>query len=250
MPVHNAEAIVLRHYSLSDSDRIIVLFSREFGKIRAVAKGAKKPRNRLSGSLEPLTHIRLVFWEQEGRELSKIQQTEFIHAYLGKNPDLRKMAAFSYFAELANELVQDNQPNHALFRLFLATLKAGDSRPVSEALIRYYEVWCLKLSGLFPDYAYCSNCGKCVKDDIFFAWIQAGQAQCPDCSGGQGVEVGAPASRALSLMMTMAPGKFISESLGSEATQNLERLLQRLLDMHLEKKLKSVQILKEALENE
>ena len=62
MPVHEAEAIVLRQYSLSDSDRIIVFITREFGKIRAVAKGVKKPKSRFAGALEPLNHIRLEFY--------------------------------------------------------------------------------------------------------------------------------------------------------------------------------------------
>ena len=121
MPVHEAEAIVLRQYSLSDSDRIIVFITREYGKVRAVAKGVKKPKSRLAGSLEPLNHIRLEFYGREGQELSQIRQAELIHSYLGKIPALEQVYAYSYFAEIANEIVQDNQPNYPLFRLLLAS---------------------------------------------------------------------------------------------------------------------------------
>ncbi len=247
MPIYEAEAIILRHYSLSDSDRIVVFITREFGKIRAVARGVKKPRSRLSGSLEPLNHIRQEFWTREGKELDQIRQAELIHSYLGKKPELKQVSGFSYFAEIANEIVQENQPNRPLFRLLLASLKAGEGNAINQALIRYYEIWCLKLAGLFPDYAYCSNCGKCVKDDGFFAWIEAGQARCRDCARGQGIPMGAEAASTLERIMKLAPEQFMTGPFKKEAAGEIERFSQRLLNFHLEKPFKSYPILREAL---
>ncbi len=247
MPIYEAEAIVLRQYSLSDSDRIIVFITREFGKIRAAAKGVKKPRSRISGTLELLNHVRLEFWTREGRELDQVRQAELIHSYFGKSPELLQVSGFSYFAELVNEIVQDNQPNQPLFRLLLASLKAGEGGAVNQALIRYFEVWCLKLGGLLPDYAYCSNCGKCVKDDRFFAWIEAGQARCVECSKGQGLPMGPEASSALQWMMKLNPQQFMMRPLNRNAADEIEKLSQRLLSLHLEKNFKSYRILKEAL---
>ncbi len=249
MPTYEAEAIVLRHYSLSDSDRILVFITREFGKIRAVAKGVKKPRSRISGSLEPLNHIRLEFWTREGRELNQVREAELIHSYLGKNPTLGQVSGFSYFAELANEIVQENQPNQPFFRLLLASLSAGEKSAVNQALLRYFEIWCLKLSGLLPDYAYCSNCSKCVKDDGFFVWIEAGQARCPDCSKGQGHLMGPAASSALAEMMKLSPEQFMIRPLDKDAAVQIERLTQRLLSLHLEKYLKSYRILKKVMQS-
>ena len=250
MPICEAEAIILRHYSLSDSDRIIVFITREFGKIRAAAQGVKKPRSRTSGSLEPLNHIRLEFWTREGRELGQVRQAELIHSYLGKMPELRRISAFSYFAEIAGEIVQENQSNPALFRLLLASLRAGESGAVNESLIRYFELWCLKLGGLLPDYAYCSTCGKCVKDDRFFAWIEAGQARCSGCAEGRGLQMSPAASSALETMMKLPPEQFMRRPLNPHAAGEIERLSQRLLNLHLEKQLKSYRILKEALRSQ
>ncbi len=248
MSVYEAEAIVLRRYSLSDSDRIIVVITREYGKVRAAAQGVKKPKSRIAGCLEPLNHIRLEFWSREGRELSRIRQAELIHSYLGKNPDLAHVYAFSYFAEIAHEMVQENQPNHALFRLLLAALDAGERWAVSRALVRYYEIWCLKLNGLFPNYDYCSNCGKCVKDDGFFAWIEAGQARCPGCAQGRGLRIRASAYAALEAMTKLSPEQFAAQPFTNDAASDIERLSQTLLNLHLEKQLKSYQLLKEALQ--
>jgi DNA repair protein RecO (recombination protein O) len=247
MPVFEDEAIVLRHYSLADSDRIIVFLSREYGKVRGVAKGAKKPQSRIAASLEPLNHIRLELYAREGRELGQIQRTEIIHSYLGKNPSLKQIYAFSYFAEICNEIAQDNQGNQALFRLMLASLNAGEKRDVSAQLVRYFEIWCLKLSGLLPNYAYCSNCGKCVKDDEFFAWFEAGQARCRTCSLGRGMRMGASASAALISMTRLSPEQFVAQPIAEDAIREIERLSQKLLDLHLERQLKSYPMLKDAL---
>ena len=247
MPVYEVEAIVLRQYSLSDSDRIIVLITREYGKARAVAKGAKKPQSRIAGCLEPLNHIRLELYAREGKELGQIRRAELIHSYLGKNPSLKQIYAYNYFAEICNEIVPDNQVNYPLFRLVLAALEAGEKHGINQSLVRYFEIWCLKLSGLLPNYAYCSNCGKCVKDDEFFAWLEAGQARCTACAQGRGLKIAASASTALAAMARLSPEQFMAQPLAEDAVRDIERLSQRLLDLHLENQLKAYRILKEAL---
>jgi len=250
MPVFEAEAIVLRQYPLSDSDRIIVFITREYGKIRSAAKGVKKIQSHMAGSLEPLNHIRLEFYTREGRDLGQIRQVELVHSYLGMNPDLKRICAFNYFAEIAGEIAQDNQANAPLFRLLLAVLQSGEKHAVNQALIRYFEIWCLKLSGLFPNYGYCSNCGKCVKDERFFARLEAGQGLCSTCARGRGLKIGASASAALERMTKLSPEQFMTYPLSEEAAGDLERLSGRLLDLHLEKRLKSYRILKEAFQSQ
>ncbi len=245
MPALEAEAIVLRQYSLSDSDRIIVFITREFGKVRGVAQGVKRPKSHLAGSLEPLNHIRLEFYAKEGRELHQIRQADLIHPYLGKNPSLAQLYAFSYFAEMASEIIQDNQPNPPLFRLLLAALDAGEQNGPNQALVRYYEIWSLKLSGLLPNYAYCSNCGKYVKDDGFFAWIESGQVRCLRCAHERGLKVGPEAAVALDSMMRLGPQQFMARPFPRESAAEIERLSQKLLGLQLEKELKSYRILKE-----
>jgi DNA repair protein RecO len=166
---------------------------------------------------------------------------------LGKNPNLKQVYAFSYFAEISNEMVQDNQANSALFRLLLASLDTGERYAVSQSLVRYFEIWCLRLNGLLPNYAYCSNCGKCVKDDGFFAWVEAGQARCLVCAEGRGLRVGATACAALDAMLKLPPQQFVVQPFAKDAALDIERLSQRLLGWHLEKRLKSYRILREEL---
>lgn len=247
MPTHEAEAIVLRQHSLSEADRIVVFLTREFGTLRAVAQGAKKPRSRLGGCLEPLNHVRLQFHVKEGGDLSRIWQCEIIHSYLGKKPTLEHVFAFSYLAELVQELVPENNPSPLLFRLFLAVLDAGESLGISNALLRYFEFWALKLNGWLPDYDYCSGCGKCVKNDSFYAWLEDGQGRCRACAEDRGIRISADGARLLHQIPELSPKQFAMRGQPGSAARELERLAQKLIEWHLEKRLKSYLTLKEIL---
>jgi DNA repair protein RecO (recombination protein O) len=240
MPTHSAEAVVLRQYSLAEADRIVVFFSREYGKIRAVAKGAKKLRSRLGGCLEPLNQIQIEFFAREGSDLGRITRCEMLHSYLGSNPAPENMVLLSYLGEIINEIVQENNPNPLLYRLFLATLKAGEKTGMNESLVRYFEFWSLKLSGLLPNYDYCSNCSRCVKDVGFYAWFEAGQARCEECAGNKGIRIRPVAAKTLQAIWELSPEQFASRPLAAAAAGDLERLSRKLLEWHLEKQLKSL----------
>lgn len=250
MPVFEAEAIVLRQYALSESDRIVVMASREHGRIRGAAKGAKRPKSPIGGLLEPLNHIRVEAFAREGKDLNQINRVELVHSFLGRNPSLDQVYAFSYFAEITGEMVQDNHPNQAFFRLLLASLQAGERNGVNLSLIRYFEVWSLRLSGLFPNHVYCSTCGKCVKDVGFFAWHDTGEARCSECAEGRGLRIGVEASDTLQSMAGVGPAEFMMRPVAKEAAAEIERLSQRLLNFHLERNLKSYPILREALQRQ
>jgi DNA repair protein RecO (recombination protein O) len=248
MPVYETEAIVLRHYTLSDSDRIIVFITRQYGKIRAVAQGVKKLQSRIAGGLEPFNQVNLEFRARHDNDLGKITRVELLHSFMGKRPDLLQMCAFSYFAEIANEMVPENQESAPLFRLLLSVLRTGEKHPVTPSLLRYFEIWSLRLSGLLPNYAYCSGCGKYVKDEGFFAWIEAGQGRCSACAQGRGVPVQVMACEMLDEMMSLSPEKFVVRPHESSAVMEIENLTQKILRLHLEKQLKSYRILKEAFQ--
>lgn len=247
MPIYEDEAIVLRQYPIAESDSIVVCIAPELGKVRAVAQGIKKLKNRFAGCLEPLNHIKLVFFNREGRDLGRIRHAELIHSYSAKITILDCIFAFTYFAELANTFVQENQSNPALFRLLQASLRAGENNAPIQPLVRYFEVWCLKLSGLYPNYAYCSNCGKYVKEEGFLARIKEAEAFCSACAPQNGIVIGARASKSLQAIMKCSPEDFSAIPLDAEAGRQLERLTQGLLGLNLDSPLKSYRILKETI---
>ena len=248
MPIFETEAIVLRHYPLSESGRIVVFFTREHGKLRAAADGIKKPKSRLAGALEPFNHVQTELWFREGKDLGQVRVAELISAFPGKAIDLRQIYACSYFAEIINELVQENQANHVLFRLLLASIKAGTSALPTVALIRYFEIWALRLNGFLPNFTRCSVCGKNVSEDGFFAWIESGEARCRICAGGVGIHISAKSALSLEKMMKLPPEEFMIYPFEQIAASELEKFAQRLLSFNLERQLKSWPLLWEALQ--
>ncbi len=246
MPTHDAEAVVLRQHTLSEADRIVVLFTREYGKLRAVAQGAKRLKSRIGGCLEPLNHVHLHYYLKEGAELARIRQCETIHSYLGRDASLERLYAYMYLAELVQEMSQENNANPLLFRLFLSTLNAFETLGVRKALLRYFEFWILRLSGFLPNYDYCSDCGKCVKDVGFFACQEDGLGRCGTCSKERGVRIGRGGARKLKMISTLPPHQFASQMFEESEGKELELLAQKLLDLHLEKRLRSYEKLNHA----
>ena len=250
MPTYEDEAIVLRQYPLAESDSIVVCVAPELGKVRAVAHGIKRAKSRFAGCLEPLNHIRVVFFNREGRDLGNIRHAELIHSYSGRIPTLNHIFAFTFFAELVHALAQENQSSHALFRLLLASLKAGEKKAAILPLVRYFEIWCLKIGGFYPNYDNCSSCGKFLKEDGFHALIKDGTALCGNCGPRDGIFVGTAAATSLQRIMKCPPEDFAAIPLETEACRQLERLAHGLLAQNLDSPLKSYRILKEALLNQ
>jgi DNA repair protein RecO (recombination protein O) len=207
-------------------------------------------KSRLGAALEPLNHVHLQFTQREGRELARIWHCETIHSFLGRNPSLDQIYGYTYFAELVQELVQEHNPNPIAYRLFLACLRTGEKSGIQKALVRYFELWLLKLSGFLPDYGYCSNCGKCVKEDGFYAWLEAGQGRCRDCARGEGLRIGPEAAGLLEAMTGLSPEHFTDQFRSDAAARDLERLSIGLLELNLEKRLKSSDLLMNLLRGE
>jgi DNA repair protein RecO (recombination protein O) len=240
MPILEAEAVVLRRYSLAEADRIVVLATREFGKVRVVGQGVKKPKSRMAGCLEPLSHLRAKFFLRESAELWRLRQCESIHSYLGTNASLPQFYGFSYIAELVGEYMEDHNPNPPLFRLLVSTLSAGEQQGCSEALVRYFELWTLKLCGLLPDYRSCSVCGRAVAHTAFYASAEGGEGSCTSCANHRGIRIRPATAALLQSFQRMSPGEFVDEAgrTGS-GSPDLEQLTQRLIEWSLERALKS-----------
>ncbi|MDR1726869.1 MAG: DNA repair protein RecO [Acidobacteriota bacterium] len=251
MPSLEAEAIVLRHHPLAEADRIVVLLTREQGKLRAAAGGAKKTKSQLAGTVEPFNHLRVSLWFREGKDLGQVHGAELIQAYPGKGLDLGSVYACSYFAEIVNEIAPDGQPNPVLFRLLLASLKACALRPPTPALVRYFEIWALRACGFVPDLGRCAACGRPVAGEGFRFAVASGGALCRDCggkAGAGGVPLGVKSAEALEKMMKLPPEEFMILPFGQTTAAEIEQFARRLLVFHLERRLKSYPLLREALQ--
>ena len=180
----NAEAIVLRHRDWGEADRLVTLYTRQRGKIRAVAKGARKVRSRKAGHLQPLTRITVQLARARGPYI--ITQVETLDAYLPLRDNLTLTGNASYLVELLERFTyEEEEANTAVFRLLsdsLTRLSEGDDIWV---LLRYYEMRLLDYLGFRPRLFHCANCEREIKaENQFFSAAQGG-VLCPQCGASQ-----------------------------------------------------------------
>jgi DNA repair protein RecO (recombination protein O) len=186
-----ADAVVLRHSDFGEADRLLTLYTREHGKVRAIVKGARKIASRKAGHLEPFTRVKLQL--AKGRDLFIVTQAETIDAYPSLRADLTLTGYAAYVLELLDRFVPDEETAlPSLFRLLTETLSrlATDTSTSLSAssipwlTIRSYEMRLLDLLGFRPQLFECANCGKeILAEDQFFS-AALGGATCPRCGRG------------------------------------------------------------------
>src|SRR4030095_6640397 len=150
MPLYSADALILRTYKLGEADRIVVFLTRERGKKRGVAKGERRPRTRFVGALEPLTNVRVAYFEKEGRELVGLNYAETVRSPLVLN-EHDALGFVGYFAELLDECAPEADAADRLYRLGASMLDALAAGAPVEPLARYFEYWLLRLQGVYPE---------------------------------------------------------------------------------------------------
>jgi DNA repair protein RecO (recombination protein O) len=178
-----AEAVVLRHSDFGEADRLLTLYTREHGKVRAIAKGARKIASRKAGHLEPFTRVKLQL--AKGRDLLIVTQAETIDAYPSLRADLTLTGYAAYVLELLDRFVPDEETAvPSLFRLLTETLSRLATDSIPWLTIRSYEMRLLDLLGFRPRLFECANCGKeILAEDQFFSAVLGG-AVCPRCGRG------------------------------------------------------------------
>jgi DNA repair protein RecO (recombination protein O) len=177
------DAVVLRHADYGEADRMLTLFTRQLGKMRAIAKGARKIASRKAGHIEPFTHVRLQL--SKGREIWIVTQADTVDAYLPLRDDLILTSHASYIIELLDRFsYEEETENPTLFRLLTDTLSRLASKSDPWLVIRYYEMRLLDNVGFRPQLFECANCGREIKPEDQFFSFSAGGVICPRCGHG------------------------------------------------------------------
>lgn len=177
------EAVVLRHADYGEADRLLTLYTRQLGKTRALAKGARKIASRKAGHIEPFTHVRLQL--AKGRDMLLITQADTVDAYQPLREDLILTSQAAYILELLDRFTyEDELENSAIFRLLTDTLARLASKADPWLVTRYYEMRLLDHLGFRPQLQECANCGREIKPEDQFFSFSAGGVICPRCGQG------------------------------------------------------------------
>jgi len=178
-----AEAVVLRHANWGEADRILTLYTREWGKLRVIVKGARKIRSRKAGHVEPFTHITLQL--AKGRDIPIVTQVETLDAYLPLREDLLRTGYAAYMLELLDRFTYDEEGgNPSLFRLLTDSLERLCKGTEPWLCVRYYEMRLLDYLGFRPRLFECANCGREIQAEDQFFSPSAGGVVCPRCGMG------------------------------------------------------------------
>jgi DNA repair protein RecO (recombination protein O) len=173
------DAVVLRHTDWGEADRILGLFTREHGKLRAIAKGVRKIHSRKAGHVEPFTRVALLL--AHGRDFWILTQAEMMEAYMPLRENLALTAYAAYTVELIDRFTYDEGQNLALYTLLVDTLKRLCEESDPYIVIRYYEIRLLDLIGFRPELFHCVLCREeILPRDQFFA-ADLGGVLCPHC---------------------------------------------------------------------
>lgn len=178
--IRKLEAIIISHREFGEADRFVKFFSRENGKMEAIAKGVRKPRSRKAAHLEPFTHVALVL--AKGQSVWIITQAEMISPFNAIRDDLRRTARAAYILELADHLTTEDQMESAVFRLILAALKRIDSPADPFNALCHFELNLLGSCGFQPEFFKCVGCARDILPQDQFYSARLGGVLCPACA--------------------------------------------------------------------
>ena len=240
------EAVVLRHSDWGEADRLLTLFTRQHGKLRAIAKGARRIRSRKAGHLEPFMHVTLQL--ARGHDLFIVTQADTVQAFLPIFDNLGKTGEAAYIIELLDRFTyEDETENPRIFHLLTETLTRIENDNESWLATRWYELQLLDLLGYRPHLFECARCSREIKaEQQFFSALQGGVI-CPAC--GRGLPGVWPVSmEALKYLRHFQRSDYATASKArptAEMRLEVETLVQRYITYLLERELNTPAFIKQ-----
>ena len=236
MALKQSEAIVLRSYPLREADLLVTLFTRAEGKLRGVAKTAKRSKRRFGGALEPLTYVRLYWEERERQELARLDSCEVLDSPLASEVDYPRAVALGYIAEVLDDVLPEREANDAMFRLALSVLAQLRAGAIWMPLT-YFDLWSVRLMGLLPELGDCIICGTALNGHRAWFHPLADGLMCAAHKRLASSEM-SKESRAIAAEMFRRPVEsFAGAPWPRQRAADLRKFLAQRIERHVEKKL-------------
>ena len=204
MPARSSESFILQTYPYRESDLIVSFFTRDQGKLRGIARRARRPKSSFGSGLERLSHAHVSYYQKENRELVSLYSCELVHSQFTLASNYEASVALDYLAEVTEQLLPPNETNERHFRLLIAVLDYLRAGGNPWTAVTYFALWSVRLAGFLPDLR--------VK----------------------------PESAAIADEMLTTPVHALAPRLWTKDTaSDLRRLLNRLIEEHAERKLRT-----------
>lgn len=237
------EAVVLKRSDFGEADRLLTLFTPRHGKVRAIAKGARKPQSRKTGHVELFMRSNLLL--AVGRNLHILTQAEMIEPYTALRDDLVRTTYAAYAVELLDRFTVDDDPHPEIYHLLVDTLGWFAAHDDVMLVSRFFELRLLSLSGFRPQLFSCVSCGEPIQEQDQFFSAELGGFLCPDCqkADGRAKPISAVAVKVLRYLQTRPWETVRVLQLKRPLHHELERQMHYYLTYILERNLKSVDFL-------
>jgi DNA repair protein RecO (recombination protein O) len=245
---HRTEAIVLRLLDYGESDRIVTFYTAGFGKLRGIAKGARRSRKRFANALEPFSFLQILFSSKGLDSLALIEGSDVICHFPAIRGDLEKTLSASYLIDLTDRFTMEDKKNEALFSLLHAFLKMIETGPVCETILRFFEIRLLKLSGYDPLLDHCLVCKTPLEKGTAYRFKAAdGGLICTTCrpDSPDTIPVSLGTIRTLLLGREMEIDRLDRLLLSDQSANESRQLLAHFIRHILGRELKSVHVLNE-----
>ncbi len=236
MALKESEAIVLRTYPLRESDLLVTLFTRLEGKVKGVARAAKKSKRRFGGALEPLTYVRVFYDDREPQELARLDSCEVIESPMACGISYARAVALGHVAELLDELLPDREASDAVFRLSLSVLQELRG-PSLWMPLTYFELWMTRLMGFLPELSACVVCGRSLNGHRAFWHALADGLMCADDKRLASSELSPESRKIAAQILRSRVSDFASIDWPKAVCADLRKFLIQTLERHIEKKL-------------
>lgn len=237
MALSKTEAIVLRTRRQGETSKILSLYTLHYGRISVMAKGARSIKSRYGGVLEPQTHIGLVYYRYETRELQYLSQAEIISPFAKLHEQLGRMALAAIPCEMVERNEANGHVNPALFHLLLSTLTVIDGAEKGyRNAVRAFMVRYMEHSGFKPDFAHCRGCGQEQSGEGSFFDYSKGGFVCDSCSGplGEGQKLGAAVLKRLHYFLLAPLEKSVQVNVDAAQGREMDRFLLSYMQYHIE----------------
>jgi DNA repair protein RecO (recombination protein O) len=245
---HRTEAIVLRLFDYGESDRIVTFCTAGYGKLRGIAKGARRSRKRFANALEPFSLSHLLFSRRGPDSLALVEGSEVISHFPQIRADLEKTLAASYLIDLTDQFLPEEKRNEAVFKLLRDFLSLIEASPIAESILRFFEIRLLKLSGYNPALDRCLLCNTPVGNETTYRFSVAdGSLTCTGCrpAGADAIPVSLGTIRTLLLGREIEIDRLGRIQLSGQSADESRQLLARFIRHIIGRDLKSLHVLNE-----
>jgi DNA repair protein RecO (recombination protein O) len=233
---------------VGEADKVVVFLTRELGKLRGMAKGARRPKSRFGGSLEVGTEVELTFFEKESQDLIRVDRCDIVRSNFSNLGEPLVACTLAYFADLVDQFAPEREANPKLYRLMNAAIGALAVGGDPEKTARYYEAWLLRLAGFYPRKRNCSECGRRLSEVGARYFPVEHRLSCGRCGPG-GISISVETMEFLDRIWREPPGS-LADPAGKHVLGELAVLHQKLIQEQIDKELSSHQILQDMVRQE